>query len=247
MFSVEDRERVRDRIIKMSREDSRLVAGALVGSTAAGHGDRWSDLDLTFGLEDNADIKDVLGDWTLRLASEFGAVHLFDLPYLSTIYRVFLLPGNLQVDLSFTPGNKFLGKGLPRKTLFGNPLDRDQAKPTFPQQTFGLAVVYLLHARACIARGRPWEAEYCITAARDQVLTLACLHRGLRATYGKGFDDLPKETLKRFIGTLVGSLDPDQLLEKLGKTVEELLRNSQDVPELVSRLESQLHDIGSSK
>ena len=246
MFSVEDREQVRDRLVKMSGADPRLVSGALIGSTVGGRGDRWSDLDLTFGLADNASIDDVLDDWTKRLAAEFGAVHLFDLPYLSTMYRVFLLPGNLQVDLSFTPGNKFLGKGLKHDVLFGSPIERDAAAPTSPKQVFGLAVVYLLHARACIARGRLWEAEYCISAARDQALALACLHRGLRTTYGRGFDDLPHDILTPFTGTLVGSLDNRQLLQKIGKTVNELLKNSDDVGELASKIESQLRDIESS-
>jgi hypothetical protein len=37
------------------------------------------------------------------MAKRHAAVHLFDLPFLSSLYRVFLLPGSLQVDLSFTP------------------------------------------------------------------------------------------------------------------------------------------------
>src|SRR2546428_3423763 len=129
MFTVEERDRVRNRLVQMSRADPRLVAGALVGSTAGGGGDRWSDLDLTFGLADGAAVDDVLADWTARFANEFQAVHIFDLPHLSTIYRVFLLPNNLQVDLSFTPGNKFLGKGLKFDLLFGKALERDPAKP----------------------------------------------------------------------------------------------------------------------
>jgi len=124
MFTVEERDRIRNRLVQMSRTDPRLVAGALVGSTAGGGGDRWSDVDLTFGLADGAAIDDVLADWTVRLANEFHAVHVFDLPHLSTIYRVFVLPNNLQVDLSFTPGNKFLAKGLKYDLLFGNPLER---------------------------------------------------------------------------------------------------------------------------
>src|SRR2546422_1635210 len=247
MFDVEERDRVRNRIVQMSRADPRLVAGALVGSTAGSGGDIWSDLDLTFGLADGAAIDEVLADWTTRLANEFHAVPLFDLPHLSTIYRVFLLPNNLQVDSSFTPGNKFLGKGLKYDLLFGNALERDPAKLASAEQTFGLAVVYLLHARACIARGRMWEAEYCISAARDQALSLACHHRGLKTSYGRGFDDLPPETLKPFAETLVGSPERPQLLRALSKTIDELLHNSQDVHELASRLESGLRELALSQ
>jgi hypothetical protein len=246
MFTVEERERIRDRIVQMSRGDKRLVAGALIGSTVAG-GDRWSDLDLTFGIADNVALDDVLADWKARLASEFGAVHLMDLPFLSTVYRVFLLPNNLQVDLSFTPGKEFLARGMKFRSLFGDPRERDQAKPSSPEHVFGLAVVYLLHARACVARGRLWEAEYCISAARDQALSLACQHHGLKASYGRGFDDLPPETLKQFNRTLVGSLEKTRLVQALDGCIQALLGNSKSVPELASRLEPQLRELKSTQ
>ena len=47
VFSVEDRERVRDRVLALADADERVVAGAVVGSSCGRPGDRWSDLDLT--------------------------------------------------------------------------------------------------------------------------------------------------------------------------------------------------------
>src|SRR6266571_4189698 len=109
MFTVEERNRVRKRIIELARVDRRLVAAAYVGSLAeaSNGGDRWSDLDVTFAMNDGVSLDEVLADWTRSLVNEFRAVKLFDLPHLSTLYRVFLLPGNLQVDLSFTPRADF--------------------------------------------------------------------------------------------------------------------------------------------
>src|SRR5712691_506377 len=101
LFTVEERNSVYERLLAMARADSRITAGAVIGSLAKGAGDRWSDLDVTFGLAAGADSQAVLADWTADLAREFGAAHLFDLPRLTSIYRVFLLPNNLQVDLSF--------------------------------------------------------------------------------------------------------------------------------------------------
>ncbi len=231
----------------MSRADPRLIAGALIGSTAAGGGDKWSDLDLTFGLVDGVRIEDVLADWSVSLEKEFGAVYLFDLPYQTTTYRVFLLPSTLQVDLSFTPGKRILGQGLKHNILFGNPLDREQAKQLPPRHFFGLAVVFLFHARACIARDRIWEAEYCIGAARDETLSLACLRRGLKTTYGRGFDDLPRDSLKPFVGTLVRSLEKKELERALGRSVDLLMQNSEGVSELALRIEPQLRELESSQ
>jgi len=242
MFTAEYRNSVRDRLIEMGRADRRLIAGALIGASACGE-DRWSDLDLTFGLAEDTNLTDVLSDWTARLQREFDAVHLFDLPYLSTIYRVFLLPGNLQLDLSFTPRAEFGALGPRFKLLFGSAVERNQVSQPSPQHLFGLAVHHLVRGRICIERGRFWQAEYWISAARDHALSLACSHRGLNTSNGRGFDDLPTDVLESIEEALVGSIDRSRLLQALCKTVEVLLRNSQDVRDLASKLERQLHEL----
>ncbi len=243
MFTVEERNHVLGRLVEMGRTDHRLVAGALIGSTAEGRGDQWSDLDITFGLADDVSLGEVLADWTARLQHEFKAVHLFDIPYQSTMYRVFLFPRNLQVDLSFTPRAEFGALGPKFSLLFGSAVERSQPKPTSPEHLFGLAVHHLVRARICIERGRLWQAEYWISAARDQALSLACIHRSLETSYGRGFDDLPQEILESFAGALVGSLDRGRLVQALGRTVDGLLGNSQDVRELALRLEGQLREL----
>src|SRR5437762_4091873 len=109
MFAVNDREHVRERVIEMGRQDSRIAAGAVVGSLAFSEGDRWSDLDLTFAVADDAKVDEVLADWTQKVMEEFDAAHLFDLAAGPSIYRVFLLPGCLQFDLSIYAGGSVRG------------------------------------------------------------------------------------------------------------------------------------------
>src|SRR5690242_15306169 len=104
MFDVEQRDALRDRVLRMAEDDERVVAGAAVGSLALGGGDRFSDLDLTFAVA--GDVQDVLDDWTAQLG-ELGAVHLTDLVRDPTTYRVYLLPDGLQFDLSLTPAEQF--------------------------------------------------------------------------------------------------------------------------------------------
>src|SRR6476660_9939640 len=101
MFTAADRERVSKRVLEIAAEDPRVVAGAVVGSLAFSEGDRWSDLDLTFAVADKVSMTDVLSDWTEKMVSEFDAALLFDLVAGASTYRVFLLPGCLQFDLSF--------------------------------------------------------------------------------------------------------------------------------------------------
>jgi len=78
VFSVEEREALRLRVWQLAEEDERVVAAAEVGSRAVGADDRWSDVDLTLGV-DGATVEAVLEDWTQRLRDEFEAVPLVDL------------------------------------------------------------------------------------------------------------------------------------------------------------------------
>ena len=64
MFSVEYRQQVSRCVLEWAESDRRVVAGARIGSLAHGPGDRWSDLDLTFAIADDAAIVHVLEDWT---------------------------------------------------------------------------------------------------------------------------------------------------------------------------------------
>src|SRR6187401_2151028 len=101
MFTVEQRDALRERVVRLGQEDERVVAGDAVGSLAVvGGGHRFSDVDLTFAVADEVPILEVLDDWARTLADEFDAVQLVDLERGPTTYRVFLLRDLLQLDLS---------------------------------------------------------------------------------------------------------------------------------------------------
>ena len=240
MFSVSDRDRIHDYVLQLAASDARVVAGAAVGSLALGGGDRWSDLDLTFAVADNVPVPEVLEDWTRNLVQELDAAHLFDLPSGASIYRVFLLPGCLQFDLSFTPASKFGAAGPKFKLIFGTSVEKLYSPPPSAHELFGYAVHHALRARFCIERGRYWQAEYWISATRDYALSLACRRRGLSAVYGRGFDDLPPEVHAVFQNSLVTSLAREELLRALSQVVDGLLGEVDEVQELAARVAPQL-------
>lgn len=240
MFTVEERERTRERLIERGKADPHIVAGAEVGSRALGPGDRWSDIDLTFGLAPGVTVPEILAAWTPTIEREFGAVTLFDLPHLSSVYRVFLFPGLLQVDLSFTPGHEFGALGPKFKLLFGEAVARPQPATPTAAYRFGLAVHHALRARFSIERERFWQAEYWISSLRDEALALACMRRGLVAAYARGYDELPPEVRSALAGAIVRSLDRAELMRALGVAVEGLLRESVEVGDLVKRVSGEL-------
>ncbi len=230
MFTVEDRDALRERVLRLAEEDARVVAGAAVGSLALGGGDRYSDLDLTFSIADGNQVATVLDDWSRTLVAELEAVHLTDLERGPTTYRVFLLPNALQFDLSMTPETEFRALSPQFRLLFGETAagDATLSKPPVAGDLFGWGVIYALHARACIERGRVWQAEHYVGAVRDHALSLACLREGKRAVQARGYDDLSAETLARFEDAHVAALEPDTLRAALAASVRELVREGFD-------------------
>lgn len=242
MFSIEDRDRVRDRVLSLAASDPRVVAGAVVGSLALHEGDRWSDLDLTFAV-DGAPVLDVLRDWTGAIVDEFDAVELFDLVAGPSTYRVFLLPGCLQFDLSFTPASAFGATGPKFRLLFGEAVEKPYTPAPSPHEIFGYAVHHALRARFCIERGRVWQAEYWISGVRDAALTLACLRRDLPAPHGRGFDALPADVRDALQDALVRSLTRDELLRALRVAIAGLLRETAQAPEMAAKVEPHLREL----
>jgi hypothetical protein len=240
LFGLDDRDGVRDRVLELASSDERVVAGAVVGSLAHSDGDRWSDLDLTFAVADGVPVPEVLSDWTRTLVDELGAVQLFDLPSGPSIYRVFLVPGCLQLDLSFTPAAEFGARSPTFRLLFGAAVERPHVPAPAAEELFGYAVHHALHARFCIERGRYWQAEYWISGVRDYALGLACRARDLPARDGRGFDDLPADVLSGFADTLVSAPERDELLRALACAVDGLLRQADAVEELAAKVEPDL-------
>jgi hypothetical protein len=232
VFTVEQRDALLERVLGLGRNDERVAAGAVVGSLAVDAGDPFSDVDLTFGVADGAQVVDVLDDWTRSLIDELDAVPLVDLQRGPTTYRVFLLRDTLQLDLSMTPAAQFRPAGPRFRLVFGETAPDDPAvlpppvvgdlfisTPVVPGDIFGWGVIYALHSRACIERGRVWQAEHYIGAVRDHALALACLREGVTAVQARGYDDLSAETLAPYEETHVGSLEAAALRAALAASV----------------------------
>ena len=233
---------MRDRVLALADADERVVAGAVVGSLAAGEGDLFSDLDLTFAVDDGVSVEDVLADWTPALADELDAVHLFDVAAGAAIYRVFLLPGCLQLDISFAPQASSGARTPSFRLLFGTAAQLPHVEPPAVEELFGHAVHHALRARFSLERGKLWLAEYWLSSLRDTALALACRRRGLPTSYGRGFDELPPPVLAGFESALPRSLAPDELLRSLAAAVDGLLS---EAGELGAAVELQLRAVSS--
>ena len=240
LFTPDDRERLRSALLAEIGADARITGAAMTGSASLGKEDRWSDIDLAFGIA--SDLAGVLQDCTARMYAVHGALHHVDVLRESTTYRVFLLANTLQVDLAFAPAADFRARAPSFKLVKGTAAPADHRPPPTAEFLIGMAWLYALHARSSIARGRFWQAEYMISGVRDHVLALACLRHGLPTAEGRGFDQLPDRDT--FRGALVQSLERDELQRAFRFAMEALLRESERADaDLTSRLRAALIEI----
>ena len=244
MFTPDERETLRLELIERARRDPRISGGAVTGSGSAGNLDRWSDIDLAFGVRDATQIAGALADFTEHMRHQHGAVDEVDVVREPWIYRVFLLDSTLQVDLAFAPATHFGARAPTFKLVFGEAANPAHVPPPAVRELIGYGWLYALHARSSIARSRSWQAEYMISSMRDQVLALACLRAGLSAREARGIDQLPVEMTRSLEAGLVRSLERLDLVRAFEATTEGLLREiSQVDADLTTRLEPVLRSL----
>ena len=227
-FTTDYRDEVRSRLVDMARSDERVVACAVVGSGAGGGLDRWSDIDLTFGVAETASVSEVLDSWTRTVTEDFCGVRLFDVRVGSTVYRVFMLPGTLQVDLSFGPASQFGALGPRFSLVFGEGVEKPHFGAPDPAELMGMGVHHAVRARICIEREKTWQAEHWISHMRDIAMQLACVKSGLDPAHAREYDRLPSEVLDRAAACLVTSVERTSLMEFLGCSVSFLLEEGQE-------------------
>ncbi len=243
MFSSAASDGVRQRLLALAAADAVVVGAAVTGSSATGDSDRWSDVDLAFAID--GPLGPAIEYWTRVLYADFGAVHHWDLPSGDTLFRVYLLPGCLEVDIAFTPVAEFGARGPQWRHVFGAQTRLPPPDAGSHDRLAGLAWHHALHARICLERGRWWQAEYWIGAVRGQVLALACLRLGYPTSYAKGAHLLPAEVTGGLEATLVRSLEPTELWRALHSATSALAAELERTdPLLAKRLRPTLRDIG---
>jgi len=247
MFTEAERDRLRARLLDRARADKSLMGAAMTGSAALGGADRWSDIDLFFGVAEGLAPEDVLDDWSRFMYRGLGALHHFDVRAAPAIYRAFLLPACLEVDLAFAPAAAFGARGPHFRAVFGEPAEQPDMPRASRDHRIGLAWHHALHAWMCIERGKVWQAEYWISAIRDEGLALACLRLGRPTDYAKGVDNLPPELTAPWEEALVRALTPAELRRALGVATTALLGELREADAaLAARLEGPLRELAAA-
>jgi hypothetical protein len=240
MYTSAQRDELRRELLVLARADPRITGGAITGSASMDREDAWSDIDLAFGVGRADELPGVLQDMTEHMYAHHGAIERLDVIREPWIYRVFILPSTLQVDLAFAPADAFGARAPTFRLVFGVAQEPKHAGAPVVEELIGYAWLYALHARSSIARNKVWQAEYMIGNVRDHVLAIACRRLGLPAVEGRGIDALPADVVDPLRDALVRSLEPAELRRALGAVIDALLREiGAHDPTLAGRL----HDV----
>lgn len=243
-FTVEERVQLKSSLLEFARGDSRLSAAAVTGSAAADQEDRWSDIDLAFGVADRDQTGAVLADFSDFLYAR-GALHHHDVHAGAWTYRVFFLPGGLQVDLAFVEQGEFRPLGPAFQLVFGEARPLKPFPGPSPVDMVGLGWLHALHARSCILRNKLWQAEYMVSAVRDHTLALACMRLGLPSAHGRGMDSLPESVTGPLVASIVAHLHPDELWRALRVVLKGFASEVNCVdPELGRRVSAEVLGLG---
>jgi hypothetical protein len=237
MFTPEERAQLRSDLLEFASTDKRISGAAITGSAAEDREDCWSDIDLAFGVNDGVELSDLLADWTKHMYDNYRALHHLDVRFGAWNYRVFLLPGTLQVDLAFVTRKQFRALSPAFRLVFGEAREPQQIPTQAAGDLIGFGWLYALHARSCIARRRFWQAEHMINGVRNNALTMACIRYGLPAAHGRGIDQLPSNITTPLLAAFVRELNAAELDRAFSVALEGLLAEIRHVDrELAERL-----------
>jgi hypothetical protein len=241
MFTHEERARLRSALLERAASDERITGAAVTGSASDSREDEWSDIDLAFGVSSAVNLATVLSEWTAHMYDYHHALHHLDVMTGAWTYRVFLLSNTLQVDLAFVVETEFRALAPTFRLVSGKANEPRHSSPPQVGAIIGIAWLYALHARSCIARRKLWQAEYMISGIRDNALALACIRHGLPAAHGRGIDQLPEAVTAQFEDSLVRQIDKAELARAFGEATRRLLDEIQGVDAaLAERLQEPL-------
>lgn len=244
VFTQAARADLRAELLSAAEGDKMIDAAALFGSAARDAEDRWSDIDLAFGLAPGCDVLEVAARWTHLLYQSHGARAHVDIWSGDALYRVFLMDSTLQIDLSFWPVGTLRATGGPLRLVFGRAADAAPLSKPDLTAVIGMAWLYALHARSSIARGRGLQAVHMLNGLRDQVVTLGCLRAGLPASQGRGVDDLDAPLRRRIEDSLATNLAEEELRRVFAALVSLLLEEAAAAaPEAAGSIEDVLQGL----
>lgn len=244
MFGPKERDQLLARSIRQLQQDERIEAAVVTGSIGAGRADRWSDIDITCLVADDADCAAVAADWVGRIYAELDVAHHYEVAFESTLVRGLLLESGLLLDLAVTPAADF-SVWAPVRVAFDRTGRATAAaasmQPWAPEPDWtgqaGFGFHDVIHSATAAVRGRGWRSLFYLQRVRNRTLILASERHGWDADDFTRVDDLPAGEREPLLASLVDELEPRGLLRALDVAARAfLLELERGTPEIATKL-----------
>jgi len=241
MFTHSERQAVLRQLVQGLESDGRIVGIVLVGSTAIGFADKYSDIDLVVVVDSQQPTKPVFREWVSRLDSELAPIHRFEVSFDENNFLAgFLLPRCLEIDLGVVNFDALIAKKERWKVVYdktGQIEDKlqdswdERAQEDVHAIGRKLASVwhYIIQAVISVQRKQLWRALHNLEEVRNRGLQLAGLRRGLAVSHFREIDQLPLEVKREFERTMVHSVTAEEILRALRLATDCFFRELQAV------------------
>lgn len=231
-YSENDRNIILGKVSEWLEKHKSVLAVILVGSGAKGFRDRFSDIDFTAALDDNADIDGFLSEYQEYLSSEFDVMINNRVPCRPLAVAV--LDNLLEIDISAVFLHELRAVRESWKVL----RDRSGQAESIMQRTWNERMSadmskrvdsefngaawgfwhYLIYAATAVKRGDLWRACWEIQYVRDMIVELTGLQSGLEAKRYRDVKTFPAKTLARLEKTFPAGFTQRQFARALKET-----------------------------
>jgi predicted nucleotidyltransferase len=228
LFTPEERQRVLENLLNALQTDNRIAGVLIVGSSAVGFEDIYSDIDLSVVVSEKKNVFPVFSEWREKITKLFPVIHCFEATFgPNNFLHGFLLDGFLELDIGFLCLANLSAKRERWKVAFdhsGRIEDIMQSswenKPQQDIQADYLSRInsiwhYITHVIIALKRGQPWRAFHYLEVIRNRTIEVAGLRRGLDTGHFRQVDQMPENLLSELQQTLVSNLDAGDIMAAL--------------------------------
>ena len=233
IFSVDERELIKKRVVAFAKENKNILSAVLVGSGAVGFIDDASDLDFYLIVDSKESISGAM-DYVKENIEKLSEVLTFKQMDERRL-QVYLLQNYLEIDIGYTPIDETEATRERFKVMFdktntvGDIMGATWEKnKEISQETLFNADVqskyeeyagstwhFLFHAAVAIKRGEHWRCMAEMEIVRNRVIELKGIRHSFRTGRGRDVDKFPQVELAAMQKTLVTELTREALLQNL--------------------------------
>ncbi|HSH01716.1 MAG TPA: nucleotidyltransferase domain-containing protein [Anaerolineae bacterium] len=231
IFKPEDRQYVLDHLLQQLVTDQQITGTLLVGSTATGFTDNFSDIDLIVVMPHAATVTMVYDQWHQKIQDLFPVLQSYTITHdEDNLTYSCLLENYIEINITFL----YLDALIATRSIWQITFDRsgkiadimtktwaDQSRPDSEQKYLDhIRTVWydIMHVIIFVHREQPWRAHYHLQQLQHLTIKLAGLRYDLHIHQGRHADEIPTDIRSSFDHMLATNSQSDEILRALRYT-----------------------------